>query len=319
VALVWERSHADPTDRALRCPAGFWKQLAAALEAHPWGVVPLYLAGQFPVALQREDQLGPHGKTVAEVDECHVTLLLIDRERRRIERYDPYSDCVENDPLLRESGDGSMSGRYDVQGTGGLEATLERQCRAGLADLAGAEWTYVPARQLCGDSCSTARGSVGPQDLEERIEVGFTRPTDGLGFCAAWCFFLAECRILNPEVESAELVARVVGQLAKRPSEGWWELPQEEALREFSEMDVARVYLRGRGYAMEIVEHRDEVGGCCVEEVIKPRDDAEAVGARLLQVERAAAPRKVCENPFAVTTFATSHASMPVPTKLAAL
>ena len=224
------------------------------------------------------------------MDECHVTLLLIDRERRRIERYDPYGDCVETDPLLQERGGGSMSGRYDVQGSGGLEATLERQCRAELAEVAGggAGWTYVPVQQLCGDSCPAARGSVGPQDLEERIEVGFTRPTDGLGFCAAWCFFLAECRILNPEVSSAELVARVVGQLSKRPCEGWWELAQAEALGEFSEMDVARVYERGRGYAMGIVEHRDEVGGCVVEEVIKPGDSEEAMGVTLLQVEGAA-------------------------------
>lgn len=28
----------------------------------------------------------------------------------------------------------------------------------------------------------------------------YTKPTDGLGFCAAWCFFLAECRILNPDL-----------------------------------------------------------------------------------------------------------------------
>jgi hypothetical protein len=30
--------------------------------------------------------------------------------------------------------------------------------------------------------------------------VVYTKPTDGLGFCAAWCFFLAECRILNPDL-----------------------------------------------------------------------------------------------------------------------
>ena len=82
-SLVWERCSSDPHRRVLRCPEQFWHRLREAVCAHPWVVVPLYLVGQFPVALQRDELLGKHRRTVAEVDESHVTLLVIDRERKR--------------------------------------------------------------------------------------------------------------------------------------------------------------------------------------------------------------------------------------------
>ena len=114
--------------------------------------------------------------------------------------------------------------------------------------------------------------SVGPQDLEEQVEVAYTRPGDGLGFCAACeghfrdpdsvpsaalfldafpatpeemlvrsgCFFLAECRILNPEVAGPELVGRVVGQLAEKVCEGWGEMAQGKALAEIGDIGAAR-------------------------------------------------------------------------------
>ena len=206
---------------------------------------------------------------------------------RSVERYDPYSQVKETDSLLLRGADASTAaaaaaaaaaavggsggatanveasshGRYDVEGALGLESTLARCC----VETLGESWTYLPARAMCGDDNGdgsngggseggrAGRGCVGPQDLEERIEVGFTRPTDGLGFCAAWCFFLAECRILNPDVPSAALVSRVVGQLARQPAEAWCELPQSEALAEFGEFDIARVYERGKAYACGIV------------------------------------------------------------------
>ena len=50
-------------------------------------------------------------------------------------------------------------------------------------------WRYSAAETLCGDGGAEAgavgRVSVGPQDLEEQVEVAYTRPGDGLGFCAA--------------------------------------------------------------------------------------------------------------------------------------
>lgn len=92
-ALVWERCCREPSRRTLRCPNGdsdrFWQQLARAVGTHAWVVVPLYLVGQYPVVLQRAELLGLHRRTAAEVDECHVTLLLIDRERKRYELTTP--------------------------------------------------------------------------------------------------------------------------------------------------------------------------------------------------------------------------------------
>jgi hypothetical protein len=35
------------------------------------------------VEFQRDDLLSKHQRSIAEVDECHVTLLVIDRERKR--------------------------------------------------------------------------------------------------------------------------------------------------------------------------------------------------------------------------------------------
>lgn len=211
----------------------------------------------------------------------------------RIERFDPYSNTNETDRLFLLGGSGTTAttesyGRYDVEGEKGLESTLARSFvevletveRGNEGDDTGsadAAWEYFPARAMCGDDTITAglssdmvaeegvcfstgrvvpsreRGCVGPQDLEERIELKFTRPTDGLGFCAAWCFFLAECRVLNPDVPSAALVSRVVGQLARRPAEEWSELAQAAALETFSELNVARVYDAGRAYAADIV------------------------------------------------------------------
>ena len=104
-----------------------------------------------------------------------------------------------------------------------------------------------------GGVAANVRGCVGPQDLEEQVDVGYTRDTDGLGFCAAWCFFLAECRMLNPDVPSASLVTRVVGQLARRPVGDWAEMAQCAALAEFSEHQVALVYDAGKAYATKIV------------------------------------------------------------------
>jgi hypothetical protein len=158
----------------------------------------------------------------------------------RIERFDPYSHIEETDPLLLSHRPGAdCHGRYDVDGQQGLEMTLARRCAEELAAIGEDEssdgekavWGYIPARALCGDSSGSdsdsgsgaelaternflrptdGHGCVGPQDLEERVHVDFTRPTDGLGFCAAWCFFLAECRILNPDVPSSALVSRVL-------------------------------------------------------------------------------------------------------------
>jgi hypothetical protein len=212
----------------------------------------------------------------------HVAWLLA----RRIERFDPYSHIDETDPLLLGGGSGVSAaaishGRYDVDGQHGLESTLERLCAEALATVgndssdgsdsgSGKEaWEYLSARAMCGNVDSTCGvsaapasggsiaanlyGCVGPQDLEEQIDVGYTRDTDGLGFCAAWCFFLAECRMLNPDVPSASLVTRVVGQLARRPAEEWSELAQAAALAEFSKHHVARVYDAGRAYATKIV------------------------------------------------------------------
>lgn len=167
----------------------------------------------------------------------------------RIERFDPYSHIEETDTLLLGHRPGADShGRYDVDGQNGLELTLARRCAEELAavgeddssnvrgDSEKSVWRYFPARALCGDGSGSdirvangadsvpgaetaternvlkanGRGCVGPQDLEEHVHVDFTRPTDGLGFCAAWCFFLAECRILNPDVPSSVLVSRVL-------------------------------------------------------------------------------------------------------------
>ena len=168
-------------------------------------------------------------------------------------------------------------GRYDVDGRHGLESTLERLCTEALATVGEDDsgdgddsgsgkvaWKYFSARAMCGDVDSTCGvsssavsacggaanlyGCVGPQDLEEQVDVGYTRETDGLGFCAAWCFFLAECRVLNPGIPSTSLVTRVVGQLAGRPAEDWSELPQKKALAEFSEHNVARVYDAGKAW-----------------------------------------------------------------------
>ena len=113
---------------------------------------------------------------------------------------------------------------------------------------------------------------MGPQDLEEQVDVAYTRPGDGLGFCAACkghsrdpdsvsaaafpelrflptpeemlvrsgCFFLAECRMLNPEVAGPELVGRVVGQLTEKGCEGWGEMAQGKALAEIGDIGAAR-------------------------------------------------------------------------------
>ena len=45
--------------------------------------------------------LSEHNKPAAEVDECHVTMLIIDTSRKRIERFDPYAHVAETDPLLQ--------------------------------------------------------------------------------------------------------------------------------------------------------------------------------------------------------------------------
>ena len=80
-SLVWERCSSDPSRRTLRCPTQFWHRLREAVVARSWVVVPLYLVGQFPVALQRDELL--RQRTVAEVDECHVTMLVVDCRRKR--------------------------------------------------------------------------------------------------------------------------------------------------------------------------------------------------------------------------------------------
>ena len=54
------------------------------------------------------------------------------------------------------------------------------------------------------------------------------------------CFFLAECRMLNPEVAGPELVGRVVGQLAEKGCEGWGEMAQGKALAEIGDIGAAR-------------------------------------------------------------------------------
>ena len=85
-------------------------RLAAAAAKHTWLIVPVYLVGQYPSAIPRATLLSEHNKPAAEVDECHVTMLLIDTSRKRIERFDPYAHVAETDPLLQPVTRTSISG-----------------------------------------------------------------------------------------------------------------------------------------------------------------------------------------------------------------
>jgi len=205
-----------------------------------WVVVPIYLHGQFPAALSREILMGKYGKNPREIDECHVTVAVLDVARRRFERFDPYSHdgdaAALGDPALCFAG----GSRYDIDGPDGLDNVLASQCR----EACGADWEYFSSGHLCGE------GAIGPQDLEDCCHVEFTRPTDGLGFCAAWGFFLAECRILNPGVDGSALIRAVVETLGKSSTAAGKE--------SVGKIGRARVLEAGRSYAWGLITHRNE-------------------------------------------------------------
>ena len=60
--------------------AGFWadlKALQAAERSEPaWVVVPLLLEGQYPAAIPAASLMGAYGKTPAEIEECHASVLV---------------------------------------------------------------------------------------------------------------------------------------------------------------------------------------------------------------------------------------------------
>jgi hypothetical protein len=78
--------------------AAFWARLRSLARQRRreggggvrWIVVPIFLRGQYPAVLGRAELLGPrYGKRPNEIDECHITVAIIDTHTRRIERFDP--------------------------------------------------------------------------------------------------------------------------------------------------------------------------------------------------------------------------------------
>jgi hypothetical protein len=112
----------------------------------------------------------------------HANLLIFRPATSTVERFEPYGTPEKADKTEQK-----------------LDAKIADRLKRFFADILGRAVTYRSHEEICP--------FLGPQSLEEQIKI---RTHEGIGYCIMWTTFFMEALLLNPTMDSKEVIEKAM-------------------------------------------------------------------------------------------------------------